>query len=301
MKLNLGDKFYKVDESENIKIVRVEKIKTNSIIVIDENNNKLSITKEELDTYTKLKPDAYITFSIVTLEQNMKDIIVSMHRRKDIDDGIQTPYAACRQSILDLFANQIIKDDRYYIGCSMSKDTCPPDVEYEIILSCNSINKMYMVSAYIDDSLEDWLKVIPVSKFDEVLRNINGKIDNVHGYSETLKDLLETNCFMYDFHKGFNIDTVPFEVKYNEVTLELDSNQTTYLEDLYKNEMFKTYVIKFTKEISLDKIKRYYVLISDSNKDLYIIAYDRGEYLNRVYKQQIKDKRDLISLLKYKK
>lgn len=302
MKINIGDKFYKVDDNENVQIIRVQKIKSNSIIVLDDKKQKQSISESELEQYTKLKPDAYITFSIVTLEQNMKDIIISMHKRTDIEYGIQTPYAACRQNILDIFANQIIKDDTYYIGCSMSKDTCPPDVDYNVIVACNSISKMYMVSAYIDDYLDDWLEIIPIKKFDQVLENIYGSITNANlqGYSKSLRELLEVNGFMYDFHKGFNIEEVPFSVVYNDITLELESNQVRYLEDLYKNEMFRTYVIKYTKEINLSKIQRSHVLISDTNNDLYIIAYDKGEYINRIYKQHIRDKRDVVAMLKYK-
>jgi len=302
MKINLGDKFYKVLEDEKVEIIRVIKVKSNSIIVVNEKKEKISMTEADLGDWTKLTPDAYITFSIVTLEMNMKDVIVSIHRKKDLEEGIELPYAACRQNILDIFANQVIKDDTYYIGCSLSQDTCPPDVDYRVIVACNDINRMYMVSAYIDDTLDDWFEIIPYKKFDEVLGNIYGSIGNANldGYSKTLRELLEVNCFMYDFHKGFNIDEVPFEVKYDPITLELESTQVRYLEDLYKNEMFRTYVIPYTKEISLSKIQRYYVLISDTANKLYIVAYDRGEYINRIYQQQIRDKRDAVALLKYK-
>jgi len=302
VKITLGDKYYKADEEGNIEIIRVQKIKTGSIIVLDDKKERHSISEIELDDYTRLKPDAYITFSIVTLEQNMRDIIVSMHRRKDIDEGIEAPYAACRQNILDIFANQIVKNDTYYIGCSMSKDTCPSDVDFGIIIACNSIHKMYMVSAYIDDRLTDWLDIVPSKQFDTVLVNIFGNIANANlqGYSKTLKELLEVNCFMYDFHKGFNIDQVPFNIKYNEDTFELDFKQTKYLEDLYKVEISRTYVAKFTKEISLSKIKRYYVLINDMNDNLFVIAYDMGKYINRTFKENLVNKKDLVELLKYK-
>lgn len=304
----LGDKFYKyIEEEDRIEIVRIIKMKNTETFIIEreDTKDKFKINRDRLlSEFTRLKSDGFISFAIVNLQDNLKDVIVSLYRSKDIDNKVALPYAACRQNIFDLFSSQIkregINSDVTYIGISVSVDTIPEDTPYEMVLSCNGIIENTMVSVYIDDTLDSILSMIRESKYDLVLKTLNNRLSDpkIVGSCESLRDLLIYNNFMYDFHKGFNIVKVPFKVEILE-SYEILPEQRIYLENDLKVEMFRTYTLEYDKEINLNKIEREYILISDVNDKLYILAYDKGKYINRVYQQNIKDKRDILTMIKY--
>lgn len=308
MKVNIGDKFYKFSEGEKFDIIRIVKIKNSqSVMCINETSkekSKLFIDDIEKQ-YTRLKPDGFLNFSIVSIEGGMKDVLITLHRKDDLADGNNLPYAVCRQNIYDVFTNQIQKGEEIqYIGVSVSIDTIPADVPYNMTVACNSLEYNTLISVYLDDDLNTLLSLVPrKDKYNEVLNNMYSKLSKdpkIQGYCKTLEELLSDNVFIYDFRKAFNIEMIDFEVSIEEDS-SLYIPQRIILEDLFKVEMFKTYVIKYDKTINLKKIQRDYVIIADINNDIYIIAYDKGNYINRTYKDNIKDKRDAIALLKYKK
>ena len=59
--------------------------------------------------------------------------------------------------------------------------------------------------------------------------------------------------------------------------------------------MFRTYVIPYNFTINLNEIKRSYILVKDINEDLYIVAYDKGEYINKDMRKDFREKLDSIS------
>lgn len=301
MKIYLGDKFYKYnEESDNIDIIRISKIQNENLFSCKDSKGAIiKISKEVLmDEYTRLKPDGILAFSIVNLEDKMKDVIVALYRSKDLDEGNLLPYCACRQNIFDMFTNQVQKGKTMYVGVSVSQDTILEDTPFEIVLACNGIEYVNHVSVYLDDTLDEILSFVNKKKFDLVLTNLYNNVTNndVKGYCKTLEQLLVENDFMYDFLSAYNIIRVNYPI--DKDVEELDQFRREYLEGLIKEEMFKTYVIKYDKEIDLKKIKRSYVLISDKNKEIFIVAYDKGEYINREYSKNIKDKRDAVAMLK---
>lgn len=305
MKIFLGDKFYRyIEETDKVEIIRICKIKNeNSFTYITDNGTKCNITKTELlNDYTRLKADATLAFTIVNLQGDMKDVIVAMYKTKDLEDGNNLPYAVCRQNIFDLFTNQVQKGKTMYFGVSVSVDTIPEDIPFEMTLACNGIAYDNKVSVYMDDTLETILSFVNTSKFDAVLNNLYTKINKneIKGYCNSLKQLLVENDFMYDFLRAFDIHRVDFELETQEND-ELDVNQRIIIEEMLKVEMFRTYVLEYSKEVNLKEIKRSYILVSDKNKKLYIVGYDKGEYINRAYAQNIKDKRDAVAMLRYKK
>lgn len=305
MKIFLGDKFYRyIEETDTVEIIRISKIKNeNSFSYVTVDNTKGTITKSELlDSYTKLKSDATIAFTIVNLQDDMKDVIVAMYRTNDLENGVNLPYAVCRQNIFDLFTNQVQKGKTMYFGVSVSVDTIPEDVPFEMTLACNGLVYDNKISVYMDDTLETILSFVNTGKFDAVLNSIYTKVSNseIKGYCNSLEQLLLENDFMYDFLRAFDIHRVDFELETQE-NGELDVNQRIIIEEMLKVEMFRTYVLEYDKEINLKEIKRNYILVSDKNNKLFIVGYDKGEYINRAYVQNIKDKRDAVAMLRYKK
>lgn len=303
MKIYLGDKFYKYhEETDNIEIIRIKRIKNENLFSYEVNGVSHSITKQKLlNEYTRLKPDGLVAFNIVNLENKLKDVIVCLYRLKDLEEGILMPYCACRQNIFDMFTNQVQKGKTMYVGVSVSQETMPDDTPFEIVVACNGIDYNNQVSIYLDDTLDDILSFVNKSKFDETLATIYNNVTNndIKGYCNNLRQLLEENDFMYDFLRAYNIIRVNFAI--DKDSTELDPFRREYIEGIIKEEMFKTYVVKYDKEIDLKKIERSHIIVSDKNKEIFIIAYDKGEYINREYAKNIKDKRDAVALLKHKK
>ena len=122
-------------------------------------------------------------------------------------------------------------------------------------------------------------------RFADVLRNNAitlyksiGKDNNIQGYCSTLKQLLQDNWFMYDFLKGFDIQPITLNLKDKEY---LKGQDLLYMENLLKVTMDSTAIVEYSKDIDLTKIQRDYVIVSDITENIYIVAYDRGEYVVR--------------------
>lgn len=293
---SVGDKYYKFDEENNLILFRLIKAKNpNTFTAIYNNGEKFTITSEEIDKdkeLKKLNPDGYLLFNIVELQDGLKDVVVILYNDN-------TPCVVCRQNVEDVFSNKINNTNYFYTGISVSQETCPADIEFKMFLACNQLSYSTLVSVYMDDKLDTILSMVPsMNKFDLVLSTLANNVANptVIGYEKALKDLLSNNNFMYDFRKCFNITPVDFEVV--EIDKELIPEQRDELEDLFKVEMFETIVLKYDKDIDLEKIERDYVLISDITEKIYLVAYNKGEYLNRTYKQNIRDKRDAVMMIK---
>jgi len=298
VRVNKWDKFYKVNEDDSIEFLRLIKAKNaNSYVLLNSEKERIKLTEDELSKYVKLRPDGYINYSIVSLDAGIRDVIVSMFKREDIENGDAIPYCICRQNIFDLFTHNFTQNNTVqFVGCSVSKDTCPADIDYKMIMGCNAIIDNINVSMYVDDTLDDLLEPINVLNFNSVLfkNYIKNKSVSQPGYCKTLKELLHINNFMYDVLKAFNIIKVPFIVEYDENSNEIDINQRKFLENYFKVEMFKTFVIPFTKEIDLKKIERDHIIISDNSNIIFIVLYDKGEHFNINKERQFSLVRDQI-------
>jgi hypothetical protein len=243
--------------------------------------NRYNMTANEFKSYTKLKPDGYISFSVVILDEGIKDVLVAFHRKEDVTSQDQLPYAVCRMNVYDMFSNPINQDPNVmYIGCSVSKDTCPQNVDYSLMVACNGIDKIDMVAIYYEDNLDSILHLVNTTAYDEVLYTLSKGYmkDKVRGVRENVRDLLENNRFMYDVYYGLNI----LEVQFKYIP-ELEADFTHVIEDIIKREMIAPVWVKFDRDIDIKAIKDSYLLIKDNENDLYIVSYKEGEYVNRPY------------------
>ncbi len=304
MRVNKWDKFYKIKDDDSIEILRLLRIKNSDcFVMVNDKKEKIKLTENELLKYTKLKPDGYVNFAAVSLDKGVKDVVISMFRRRDIEDGNSIPYCICRQNVFDLFANQLIKEgDPQYAGCSVSIETCPANTDYKMMMACDELFQTENISIYIDDPLENILYPVSLVNFDDILRE-NKKIatkseTRISGYCSKVKELLEQNHFIYDVLRAFNIYKVPFKTIYNEETNEIDIEQRHILEEMFKTEMFSTFVVKFTKEINLSKIERDHIIISDDSNDLWVVLYDKGEYTNVEYSRSVREIKDQVAYMK---
>ena len=300
-----GEKYYyyTTDDHNNeiLNIVRVTKVRKTEVHCILNEKTKVIIKPSELRTYTLLKPDAYITFSVVELGDKNEDVIIAMNRSKD--GGINTePFAICRQAVADVFSNQIVRDDlTFLIGTSVNKNNCPTNVDFKMLLACDKLKYWKMVACYIDDRIDTILNLIPTDKFDKTLKALYNKAPKiitemdiklpVHGFCKSLRELIEYNDFEFDFLSAFNIYRINEEIKYQDNNeLQINDDQKHIIEDIVGKYIFNTYVVKYDKTINLNLIKRNHILVSDKAHTLYVVAYDVGDNLDitqRKYYQQL--------------
>ena len=310
MKIYVGDRFYKEFSDDDKEDFRIVKIKNENTFRIKYTNGELdTITRDVIEKeYVRLIPDGLIAMNIVNVgkvrpedKEELKDVIVAIYKTEDLDNGVNLPFAVCRQSIEDLFTKQINSNPYIqYAGMSMNQNNVPAGCDFIMLLSCNGIAYSIGCSVYLDDTLDDILGLINTKKFDDVLSSMYAKIDKnrVYGYYPTVKELLENNDFMFDFRQSFNIEKVYFPMKINEEDYSMDLEQVKILEDIVHFIMENPYVIPFSRDIDLDDIKRSYLLVSDTNDDIYIVIYDKGEYKNIAEKQNFITKREIISMVK---
>lgn len=267
--------------SEEPNLIRLVKIQNSDCFVVMSKGIKIKMNAAEFSLYTKLNPDAQICFSILELEDKAPDVLVSIYRKEDAEtDGL--PFCICRQNLYDTFTNTVSpsEDGRFYIGCSIAKDTCPSDINYKMLMACNGVTKMDIVSAYYDDSLETILSFINTMEYDQVIEMLDRGYDHdqVITNTKSLKDLLVYSHFMDDFWRGLRVVKAPFEF-----VPEMTTNLLHWVQDIIKHEMLSPVVVRFTREIDLNAIQDKYVLLLDTNNDLFVISYKEGEYINRPY------------------
>ena len=298
--LMLGAKYFRYKENDNIEIVRVYKCNELEVKVYFDNDksNTLKMTKEQLEKdYVRLNPHAIVNFCIVKVGNDLDDVLITMHKMSDLASNEPTPYCACRQNITDIFAMQIKVSNKMYVGCSMSLETCPPDVDYRVMIACNGVDKCVNVCSYMDDTLDDLLHMVKTKDFDRTLESlfidhINYtikqtptlsmmkqrmlKLDKYDGYCKSLRTLLEDNNFMYDFYRAFGIVPIELKVTYDEKTQMVNNNIVNIISDISNTEIISTLCMKYWYDIKLDEIDNDYILIMDKDNDLYLIAYIPG-------------------------
>ena len=308
MQVCVGQKYYyyENESDDSLNVFQILKVRRKEVIGILNGKSTVKIKPDTLKKHTLIKPDGYLTISIVELGDKNEDVIVTLCRKQD-GDGVTKPFAVCRQGIADVFANQIIKDDSVFlIGTSVNADNCPTNVDFNMISACDRIKSYKIIACYSEDSLDKTLSLIDTTVFDETLFHLYNKSPNliklmdinlpVYGFCKSLKELLEFNNFEYDYLKAFNINQVPFALDskvVNDNTI-IDPEQLKYLEDIANCHILNTYIMKYDKTINLNLVKRNYIMISDSTKQVYIIAYDSGEHLDKSQTELYKYIRDSI-------
>lgn len=277
-----GMRYYKFIGDDLI-MIRLLRVKNENSFVVNANGTRYTMDKDEFSTYRRLNPDGYISYAIGDLEDGVQDVIVSFHRRIDLSTNKQLPFAVCRMNVYDIFSNTINQEEGVmYIGCSVSQESCPSDIEYPIMLACNGIHNIALTACYIEDTLDDILKLVNSAPYDGILYTLWSGYDKqkTRGVCKDLRELLTTNGFINDVYRGFNELKVGF--KYIP---ELAGELIHAVEDIVKYQILDPIWIKFDRDVDLNAIKDQYLIIRDTENDLWIVSYKRGQYVNRPYFQ----------------
>lgn len=281
-KIYTGSKFYRYNEgSSEPEIIRIRNIDydNRSVKYFDLNNNKCKMSYDNLtNNFKMLAPDGLISFSSVQVNDN-PDVIVAfkVFPKKDEDWNKMNnlPDVVCRQMVVDFFANNINPDD-IILGVSVSQDTCPANISFDLLFACTEVHFTKMVAVYLDDTLDVILSLFDNSKFDTIFEELEKRYPDTKGIVNSLEVLLRSNNFMYDFRKCFGIIEIPFKV--DEDSEALSAGNIDYLSKELKVNILETYLIRYDRTIDISKIRRDHVLVSSTQEEfnkVYIVGYDK--------------------------
>lgn len=283
-KIYIGSKFFRYIEKGNdetvldcIRVLKVHEEK-NEVVCKTSYGNKIKLSIDELiDNYKMLSSDGVMSASIVSLEK-CSDIIISV---TSLDQTKESPYAVCRQCIYDFFANNLVQNDRdVYVGVSVNRESCPANIDFNMITSCTDIKYNMFIKVYLDDSLEEILSFINTKKFDSVLRHskyfLQNQFENknIIGCCESVRDLLFSNNFMYDFRKCFNIKTIPFSQNNLD---KLKAENIEFINKEYGINIKQSAVVPYSRSIDLSELQDKYFLCStgeENYKKIYVVTYN---------------------------
>jgi hypothetical protein len=277
----IGAKFYKYKEDGSLEIIRISRVKSEGVYVVHkDNDNKVTYirTEEQLHEYTLLRSDAIYTFSIVVnAESNEKlyDVIVTMARKSDKGNK---PYVVCRQMMQNIFAQMVTTQK--VLGMSLSQDTCPADVKFEVMLMCSKLINTIIVNGYVDDTPETILKFAQkiIKQADKILSVQASKLsDAFQGLCGSVEELLKENGFWDDVDKGLKITKLNDKIE----NCSLNTEQLTYLESEISYLMDNVTVVEYDKDIDFSKIKTDYMLIRDNENKIYLVNYIRGTFIQQ--------------------
>ena len=301
----LGAYYFKYEGNDLI-LLRLYKVKTkNRFILKDGENRKVSLTKDQLSEFTMLEPDGLMVHVIASDPVQGSDTICLLYRMDDLNNGDNEPYAVCRQNIIDPFEILLNNDpNKTIVGVSISKDTAPEGFDFKTVYAATGIKYQQINFIYKDDSFEDIMSFVNEEAFDKTLKIVSDILDDdedcrikFSGYNSTYRDLLTQNDFMYDFRRAFNIVRFNFAIdksidRWNEDGIyKISDKEIKSIEGVTKHQVISPILIKYDKSVDLSEIKRSYIVFEDTNKDIYVISYDKGNYINREY-DALSDQRD---------
>jgi hypothetical protein len=317
----IGYKLFKEREDGSIHMLRIVDMRKPFKITKD-TKDPAEITVYDYDTeerkkvrvdspkeYSPLKPDGIFTASIVQIQDNdgqmHKDVIVTATKYLNIELGLNVmPYAACRQNITDFFYNILTTNpEPDMVGLSVNQDDCPTNFDFGLMFAASDVEFNEFINFYRMDTLEDILKLIKISKYDTVLKNLydehvkyvaNPVLAFRHsdkGWCDSLKLLLKENNFESDINEMLGITELninmedymiekPIPGKEDE-TYDIATDDLKYwLSMEHKINIKEICVIEFDHDINLAEFNDVsYIIVRDSSKKLYILTYIvEGEY-----------------------
>ena len=313
------------DDPNDFELGTIDEVGHN--VWVDLGNIRYSELKEN---YTPIKPEGFISFNIVYMEDSqtkdaLRDVMILMYRSWELAIGIQDPFAVCRQSVNDFFSDFVSKDvaNNHMVGVSCTRENCPANIDYHILLSCSGIQRSDLISYYKDDTFESILNCLPVEKYNKVLDKlyeehvptakdpIAAAASSVYdGWCRSIDLLIETNNVMADFNYMNNVIGVDFELEKHlndreTGVKELDTAARLFLSEVIKCRIKETRVTEFNYSIDLSKFNNTnYTLIRDKNNYVYLVVYlAEGEFLEEELQEEINklDISDKLRLAYYNK
>lgn len=283
-----GLKFFKFENGSKeptiLRLVQYDEVKK-TYKMLNSKNEVVYMDQKEIDeNWVKLNPDGIISLinciAIDNQNEEVPDVMITLHRKGNDGTISAKPYAVCRQAVIDIFI--LLQQGNYVAGMTITEDTCPPEVRFDGCYNFKKATNWEEIAVYMDDTLDSILSVTNTKKYDKRLQLIKSRDKmGIHGYCETLRELLHNNYFMLDFHKAFGIDE--FEFPYFDFE---DYNTNKILTEYIIRNKYEVptrfYPVHYDKSIDLSEIQRNHILICpDSFKypdgQIILLGYDVSE------------------------
>lgn len=310
----LGQKLFKNLEDGSVHMIRIVGMRKpykitsatpdpTEIIIYDyDTQEKKKVRVAELSEYHPLKPDGILTVSAVWVKDERgkitKDVIVSATKYLNLELKIsQIPFAACRQSITDVWYNLFINDEsQMMVGLAVNQNNCPSNFDYRYMFACDNIEYSDFINFYRTDTLEDLYPLMDINKFNTVLADLYKRHVKASkkpelafrsedkGWCKDLKTLLSQNNFQYDINEMLDITAVNFTISDFLEDKESVNGKVKYLvarEDFrywlsiqYKENISEAAFVEFDHDINLVEYqKNKYLLLRDNTNKLYLVVY----------------------------
>ena len=273
----IGYKFFREKDNDEIECIRItgyNKSTVGDFIKITNLNDGTSdfVSEAYLKRYKPLTPEGLLMLSSVELEGN-PDVIISAFLLDKIEARDVRPFCICRQGMIDVFYNLLIKDESEMIaGLSMNIFNIPSGFDYGLMVASDVINFSNTYMIYKDDTVDTILETFSddIKKYDEVMGSIYSEhcktnpiaafSDEDKGWCKTLSKLLHENNFQSDLDEMMGITTVEFIIedylKEDYITSESVESYLTvtdelkyWLSYLYKLDINKVYVLPYDNDI----------------------------------------------------
>lgn len=276
----IGTKFFKKINENEEQLIRIVKKKNNKYIYYDESDDShkyKELSTEELNEFTKLKEDAKISFNDVLISTDngltkpLKDEIILVIRKNDTEN-----YIVCRQFIPDIFY-QLVFPNSTKKGCCVTKDSCPTNIKFKALGSCQKLVSSTTISIYLDDTKEIIYELIKnklktINKFFDEQKYL---INYYEGIADTLEQLLDETGFWDELEKSLGITKLDSPINNNM----LSADQLVYLQNKISYLINNIDIVEYWYDIDISKIKGDYMILKDSNNKLYLLSYLKEDFI----------------------
>ena len=224
--------------------------------------------------------------------QNYKDVAVVFLKK---DGNNMKAEAVCRQNIIDIYS-RLYASDVYdcRLGMSLCRNTSINDDIFKTMFVADKIIEAHTVSIYLDDRISNIVKMVPQLKFNVMLKRIKKNIEDNRkikdlpppkGLCESIFKLMINTGFDDDYYNSLDIITLPISLRKSYEKRTLGVLEQRILEDKIEKHLLNNVIVKYSKDIEFDKIKKKYLLVTDRYRDLYVVLFDESfpilpEYAN---------------------
>lgn len=322
VKKYLGYKMYKFDENENLKMIRITKVAEYNDMIdyidLDTGEKTESVNVSTISGFTPLDPVGCVLIMDVGVNDSTgvmnKDVIIACYRMIDLKLNINEPFAICRQSINDFFASTLYPD-KDIVGVSVTRDNCPAEIDYRLMVAANTVFKQDMIHIYYEDTIDDILKCATHLKvYNRTLNNLQESYINsmgllnrnnkasINGWCKDLPSLLKDNNYQNDLDTMMSIEAVDFNISEHLVTRKVGDKEVEGFDPLI-SEFFRvtfqipavdTIVVKYDHDIDLAEFNNTnYIKMRDNTNTLYIVVYRlEGQFLEKEL-EEWKNRKDI--------
>lgn len=322
IKKYLGYKFYKQIDEDSVNLVRLIKIHefNDKITILDEDTKETKdVPFTYLTGYTPLTPYGKVSFAQVKIYSNrndkrdgfVKDVIVAAYRDLDMKMEQYEPFAVARQNITDFWYNLLTNDENHeMVGASVTRENCPTNIPYAMMMACDEPILFEMVSLYMDDTIETLLQCIDIKSYDEIFKklfddhmsylnpmydkSIPTKIMSKNGWCKNLSTFLKENNFIKDIDDMRNITAVDFSMKefMNKVeeigVYHFNPELLQFFNNSFSINAVSADAVEYGLDIDLAEFNNMnYVLMRDNTGKLFVVVYTlSGQYFESDLEQE---------------